>query len=291
MLTTSTDVADAKFDATDFAAAARGVAPAPEVAAPAESAAPVASASRDIADELATIDRLMKFLMPAVEAGKISAIREMRQLVLAKLKIAEFCDRRKRLDAKDAAAADQAARSARPWDYMHELVPPPSGIVHPPSSRVPGATAQRSARRASGAMPRRQRKPRRAHSRVPGATPQPFDPSSASAMQQIFAALAGAMPQAPGPLACAIPEAPGPVTMFPPPSPAYLQSTGISQEIFIRALRLLRDKLRERAASEDAKAAETNTPIDANTTTIITPAPGEYTATSLSSSDPEPRPP
>ncbi|MCE9545499.1 MAG: hypothetical protein K8T25_08270 [Planctomycetia bacterium] len=189
-----------------------------------------------------------KCLMPAVEAGKITAIREMRQLVLAKLKIAEFCDRRKRLDAKEEAAADQAARSARPWDYMHELVPPPSGIVHPPTSRMAGAT------------PQRQRKPRRARPRVPGATPQPSDPGSASAM----------------------PEAPGPANMFPPPSPAYLESTGISQEIYIRALHLLRDKLRERAASEDAAV---------ESATITTPATGEHTDTSPSSSDPEPRPP
>ncbi|MCE9545145.1 MAG: hypothetical protein K8T25_06465 [Planctomycetia bacterium] len=278
MLTMPIDAADAKFDATDFAAAARGVAPAPNVAAPAEATpAPVAAASRDIADELATIDRLMKFLTPAAEAGKISAIREMRQLILAKLKIAEFCDRRNRLDAKEAATADQAARSARPWDYMHELVPPPSGIVHPPTSRVPGAT------------PQRQRKPRRARPRVPGATPQPFDPGSASAMQQIFGALAGAMPQSPG----ATPEAPdlGLGAMF-PPSPADLESTGISQEIYIRALRLLRDKLRERAASEDAAAAaEVKTPTATESATIITPATSECTAAPPSSSDLEPRPP
>ncbi|MCE9556434.1 MAG: hypothetical protein K8T91_24050 [Planctomycetes bacterium] len=195
MLTMHIEAADATFDATDFAAAARGTAPAPEVAAPAEAAAPVAAASRDIADELATIDMCKKCLLPAVEAGKISAIREMRQLVLAKLKIAEFCDRRKRLDAKEEAAADQAARSARPWDYMHELVPPPSGIVHPPTSRVPGVTPQRSPRRASGAMPRslrRQRQPRsarRSRPRVPRATP-----GSDTVWKRIFAIGTGVEP-------------------------------------------------------------------------------------------------
>ncbi|MCE9556429.1 MAG: hypothetical protein K8T91_24025 [Planctomycetes bacterium] len=104
-------------------------------------------------------------------------------------------------------------------------------------------------------------------------------------MQQIFGALAGAMPQAPGALDSAIPDAPGLGSMFPPPSPAYLESTGISQEIYVRALRLLRDKLRERAAGEG------NTPTATESATITTAAIDEYTATSPSSSDPEPRPP
>ncbi|MCE9546797.1 MAG: hypothetical protein K8T25_15060, partial [Planctomycetia bacterium] len=125
------------------------------------------------------------------------------------------------------------------------------------------ATSRRSSR------PKRQsRSARRARPSLPTASPQAFDPA------------AGAMP-----------ATPGPATMFPPPSPAYLESTGISQEIYIRALRLLRDKLRERAACEDAAAAEAKTPTDAEPATITTPATGEHTDTSLSSSDPEPRPP